>query len=345
MFDLVVASYNDRASWNEYAHCHPKAHLYHDFRWRDVFRESFGSRCFYLMTKEEGRVTGVLPLVLMESAIMSRCLTSLPFLNYGGIIAENDGAASFLVDSAAALAGELKARYIEMRNLEKLNFLQETREHKVTMLLKLENSAESQWLKLNAKIRNEVRKAEKSGLTINSGKDELLDSFYTVFSRNMRDLGTPATGKIFFKTILKHFPGESRIFIVAINNRPIAAAFSLSCNKSMEAPWASSVRGFNRLCPNEFIYWHMIKHAIENKIGRFDFGRCTKDSGTYRFKKQWAPEEKQLYWQYRSVSGSGLPSEDPKQGRFGPFIWLWKRLPLSVANSIGPYIARQLTTF
>lgn len=345
MPDLVVASDKDETSWNEYFHHHPRAHFYYDFRWKDVFRESFGSKCFYLMAKEGGRVAGILPLVLMESRIMSPCLVSLPFLNYGGILADSDEAASFLLNNSVRLARELKAKYIEMRDLGKLGFFPETREHKVTMWLTLENSVEAQWLKLNAKIRNEVRKAEKSGLAIKTGKDELLDSFYKVFSRNMRDLGTPVIGKIFFKNILKHFPEESGIFITTLHNKPIAAAFSLSHNNSMEAPWASSIKEYNRTCPNEFIYWHMIKHAIEKKADRFDFGRCTKDSGTYRFKKQWAPEEKQLYWQYWESDGFRLPPEDPKKGRFGLLIQLWKRLPLCVANSIGPGIARHLTTF
>jgi FemAB-related protein, PEP-CTERM system-associated len=268
-----------------------------------------------------------------------------PFLNYGGVLAESEEAASFLLDSFVKLASELKVKYIEMRSLEKLGFFRETREHKVTMWLKLENSVEKQWLNLNAKIRNEVRKAEKSGLSIKAGKGELLDSFYAVFSRNMRDLGTPVLGKIFFKNILKHFPEEANIFIATLENKPIAAAFSLSHGSSMEVPWASSIKDFNRVCPNEFIYWHIIKYAIEKNMDRFDFGRCTKGSGTYRFKKQWAPEEKQLYWQYWEADGFRLSPEDPKHGSFSPLIQIWKRLPLCIANNIGPAIARHLTTF
>jgi serine/alanine adding enzyme len=149
----------------------------------------------------------------------------------------------------------------------------------------------------------------------------------------MRDLGTPVLPKKFFANILKYFPQESGIFIVEVGGKDIGAGFTLSHKGIIEIPWASSLREYSKLCINEFMYWEIIKHGISTGMKKFDFGRCTKNSGTYRFKKQWNPEEKQLYWQYWAKGSKAV------------LINMWKRLPLFVANSLGPVVARDITTF
>jgi len=345
MIEIIQASDNNKNKWMEYVNSHPKAHFYHDYRWRKVIEESFGHKCFYLTAEENGKTLGAFPMVFINGRIMAPALISIPFFNYGGILAESQAIEAFLLDKAVGILKETRAAYIEIRSPKKLNLLLVTREHKVTMHIEILNNIDEQWGKLEAKLRNQVRKAEKSGLTVRHGKIELLDNFYRVFARNMRDLGTPVLGRIFFANILKYFSEESNIFIVEFQNKPIAGAFTLCHTDTLEIPWASSVKAFNKFCPNEFMYWELINYAISKGLKRFDFGRCTKESGTYRFKKQWGPEIKQLYWQYCVARETDLPADDPQHSRSRPLIALWKRLPLFISNSLGPHIAKNIPIF
>jgi FemAB-related protein (PEP-CTERM system-associated) len=345
MLEIREITDNEAQGWTEYVLRNPGAHFYHDWGWKKVLEEAFGYRCFYLVAQEEGKICGVFPLVFFNSRIMRSCLISLLFLNYGGILADNEEITQSLLDEAVEISKKLKAKYIEIRCLDRLNLPLITREHKVTMWLALRKDVEAQWKGLDGKVRNEVKKAQASGLTTRHGKEELLDKFYKVFARNMRDLGTPVIGRIFFADILKYFPAEAAIFIVERKGRAIAAALTLSHGDTIEIPWASSVRAFNRLCPNEFMYWEVIKYAITQGLKNFDFGRCTKDSGTYKFKKQWAGEVKQLYWQYWAQDESGLPTDNPKKSKFAFLITIWRKLPLFIANRLGPYIAKDISIF
>lgn len=357
MVEIIEANDDNRSEWQGFIKSRPETHLYHDYRWRGVIKDSFGHEPFYLVARNESGVAGVFPLFFMKSRIMASALISLPFLNYGGPVVNDPEIALKLIEKAREIIGEAGASYMELRNQSKFEGLI-SREHKVTMLLPLLSDVDKQWASLDAKVRNQIRKAEKSGLKIDSSsrlncggtqndglrQSEYLDRFYAIFCRNMRDLGTPVLSKRFFRNILKYFPEESGIFIVNIGDKDIGAGFTLSHNGVIEIPWASSLREYSKLCINEFMYWEMIKHGISSGMKKFDFGRCTKGSGTYRFKKQWAPEEKQLYWQYWAPKDSDLPSEDPKGSKAG-LINIWKRLPLFLANSAGPVIAREITTF
>lgn len=345
MTQLAVCTYRDQSLWDEYASSSANAHFYYDYRWKKVLEESFGHACFYLMALDGGKPRGIFPLVFMNSRVAAPCLISLPFLNYGGILADDDEAARLLLEKARDILKNTRAKYIEIRGLVKSNLPLITREHKVTMGIGLLGDIDSQWGKLDTKLRNQIKKSQKSGLVIACGKAELLDEFYRVFSRNMRDLGTPVLGKIFFKNILASFPEESNIFIVKLKDKAVAVAFTFCRNDTIEIPWASSIRNFNKLCPNEFMYWEIIRYAILRGLKQFDLGRCTKDSGTYRFKKQWSPEIRQLYWQYWAVNESYLPTDNPRKSKFRPLIFLWKKTPLFIANRLGPTIAKGIPIF
>jgi FemAB-related protein (PEP-CTERM system-associated) len=343
--EIIEAKEANRGEWNEYIHSFPDTHFFHDYRWREVLEKSFGHRSFYLAALENKKVVGLLPLVFIKGKIVSSCLVSLPFLNYGGILTGNKWIAETLLEKATEILTSLGGAYIEMRHSSKFDLQLVTREHKVTMLLELSKNVDEQWTRLGTKVRNHIRKAEKSGLLTSRGKEELLGDFYRVFCRNMRDLGTPVLSGIFFKNILQGFPKESQIFIVKYRDRPIAGALTLTCNDRMEIPWASSIQSYNRLCPNTLLYWEAIKNAIAMGCREFDFGRCTKDSTTYRFKEQWGTRIKQLYWQYRVSKESALPTMAPSHSQFAPAIWFWKRLPLALANRLGPLIAKNIPIF
>src|SRR5919108_2599035 len=176
--------------WDAFVAAHPAASAYHYAGWPRLIGRVFGHETRMLSVGAGGTITGVLPLVLMRSRLFGRFVVSLPFLNAGGLLADGAEATRALVDAAVRIARENRAEYLELRHTTKQCPQLLERRHKVGMSLRLQETTERQWNALDRKVRNQVRKAEKSGLTATDGATELLEPFYDVFARNMRDLGT-----------------------------------------------------------------------------------------------------------------------------------------------------------
>jgi len=215
------------------------------------------------------------------------------------------------------------------------------RQHKVTMLLRLQDTAEAQWAALDNKVRNMIRKAEKSDLSSESGGSELLDAFYAVFTENMRDLGTPVYPRGFFSSVMQRFPGRTRIHVVRLGGEVVASSLTFAWRDSVEVPWASSLRRHRDKSPNNLLYWAMLQQAIADRRDVFDFGRSTPNEGTYHFKTQWGAQPGAMHWEYWLASGV-VPNQSPDNPKFQAAIATWRRLPLWVSNRLGPHIVRNL---
>lgn len=332
----------EMAAWNSFVNKAPGAANYHQSGWLDVIDGTFGHAVYPLWVRDGQDVLGVLPMVLMKSRLFGSFLTSLPFLNYGGILANDEEVATLLLGRAEELVAETGAEFLELRHVGETVEKLPSKTHKVTMLLPLPEESEVLWDSFKAKVRNQVRKATKSGLTAQSGSYELLDDFYDVFARNMRDLGTPVYPKRLFRNVLKAFPDTTRIFTVNHPDGCVAAGLGTWFNGVFEIPWASSIRDYNPLCPNNLMYWELLKTATELGCSTFDFGRSTPDKGTYRFKKQWGAEPVQLHWQYLMASGGDLPEMNPENAKFKLAIRVWQKLPVGLTKLIGPQIVRNI---
>ena len=210
------------------------------------------------------------------------------------------------------------------------------------MVLPLVDTPERQWERLDRKVRNQVRKGEKSDLAVQVGGAELADDFYDVFAHNMRDLGTPVYSRALFVDVLTTFRATSRAFVVRHQGRPVAASIVLWHQGGAEVPWASALRSANALSANVFLYWHMLKFCVEQGLGTFDFGRSTPNEGTFLFKKQWGAQPHGLVWEYWTPPGAPVPNLSPKNPKFDLAIRVWQRLPLPVASALGPHIVRSL---
>ena len=341
--DIVVFDEKrDLPLWEAYVASHPQASNYHQIGWKTVIERSFGHQTRYFMAKNDGMVVGILPLAILKSRLFGRSVVSLPFLNYGGLLANDEQAEQELVSASSQLAIDEGACSVELRHFEAHNLGLISKQHKVSMLLPLASDIDMQWKHLDAKVRNQIRKAEKSGLTVQIGGKELLDDFYAMFARNMRDLGTPVYGRVFFETILDVFSLQTKIFVVKLQEAPVAAGLSSIFNGTMEVPWAGSLIEYRSLCPNMLLYWVAIQFGIQHGMNVFDFGRSTPGEGTYRFKTQWGAKASPLVWEYWLKDGEPLPNISPTNAKFALAITLWKKLPLTVANLLGPPIVRSI---
>ena len=328
--------------WDRYVERRTEASLYHRAAWAGVIERVFGHRTRYLAASAGDDIVGILPLVLFKTPLFGRFATSMPFLNYGGIVADSAEAESVLLEAGIDAAKSVGAQYLELRHTAQRFQHLPVLTHKVAMVLPLEQSVDDQWKVLDRKLRNQVRKAEKSGLTVRIGGVDLVDAFHDVMVHNMRDLGSPVHGRRFFADVLTTFPDSSRVLSVWLGDQPIAASLILWHGDTVEVPWASAIRAHNPLCPNVLLYWEMLKFSIEHRFARFDFGRSTPLEGTYQFKAQWGAQPQQLYWEYWLAGDRTLPDRSPKNPKFSAAISLWRRLPLAVTRALGPVIVRNI---
>lgn len=309
--------------------------------WLHVLEQGLRQTPYLLEARDGERTTGLLPLAYVHSLLFGRYLVSLPYLNTNGVLAEDHASQNLLIDRAVELADELRVRHLELRHEQAIEHpaLTGRLTSKVHMRLALPDFPGPLWEQLPAKVRNQVRKGEKSGLTISWGGLELLPEFYDVFSRNMRDLGTPVYGCRLFAAILRHFPNDAEICVVRAGKAPAGAALLLHGKGITEVPSASSLREYNSTCANMLMYWNLLDRAIQRGQTVFDFGRSTMDCGTYKFKKQWGAAAEPAVWQYylRQGAAGALRPDNPRYQRL---IRIWQRLPVRLTRWIGPAIVR-----
>ena len=338
----VVSAESAAAQWDAYLAGHPQATSDHLWGWREVFASVFGHEAIYLSARRDGEVVGVLPLVLFRSRLFGPSVISLPFLNYGGVVADDPRTAAALLEEGARVARGVRAVHLELRHRERQFEGQPVRQHKLALTRPLPATVEALWAETDRKVRNQVRKAQKSGLQTASGGAELVRDFYAVFAENMRDLGTPVYPKKLFEEVLRVFAGRARLTVVRLGTVPVAGAVTVRWRETILVPWASSLRRFRALCPNMLLYWTLLEQATADRLRIFDFGRSSPGSGPHQFKRQWGAVEAPLSWEYVLLAGNRPPDHGPSNPKFKVAIAAWKRLPLGLANRLGPWISAQL---
>jgi FemAB-related protein (PEP-CTERM system-associated) len=339
---ITITTDAGRDEWDGFVRGFAGSNGYQLWAWRTIFEQAFGHDTVYLAARRDGRIAGILPLVIFRSRVFGSFAVSLPFIDGGGVCALDAEVASELVVRARKVATERRLSHVEMRHESRLFPELPSREHKVGMRMPLETDTKRAWEALDRKVRNQVRKAEKSGLTARSGGVELVDAFYSVFAVNMRDLGTPVYSRRLFESVLSTLPDSARVFLVEKGDTVVGGAVGIMFRDTFTVPWASSLREYRADCPNNLLYWRMFEHAIESGFRTFDFGRSTPGEGTFQFKQQWGAAPLPLSWEYVMV-GSGAPPElSPSNPRYKAAIAAWKKLPLPVTRLLGPHIVRSI---
>lgn len=334
----------DRDAWDNYVARAHDANCYHQIGWKDVIEKSFGHATYYLLSEDSSHnINGILPFVQLKSLLFGNFMVSLPYFNYGGLCAEKTEMGDELLTRAIQIALDKGVKHLEMRHTRHIDDRFPVRTTKVAMHLSLPEDPNDLWKSFPSKLRTQVQRPTKEGMSTRVGRETELDNFYYVFSSNMRDLGTPVYSKEFFRNILRVFPSSTWICTVFTkDNQPVASGFFVGFRGNMEIPWASSLRSYNRYSPNMLLYWSALKLACENGYKVFDFGRSTPGEGTYKFKEQWGANPVQLYWHYWLNSGSDLPNLNVKNPKYRVAINIWKKLPLSITKLIGPTLVRNI---
>ena len=340
--DMHLLDNNKYTLWQDYVINHTNATLYHLAEWKSIVETSFGHRTFYVMVFDKGAVVGILPIVYIKSLIFGKILCSLPYLNFAGILADAPDIENFILEECYRILNKLGADYFELRHLRKMVLVDKTQEHKVSMTIELNNDPQVLWENFESKHRREIRRASKNNLEIRVGNTEFLGEFYEIISQGWHDLGTPIYSYSFFKNILETFNKSINIFLVYHKGRPIATALNGLFRDTIEGMWTYSLRNYQSLHTNYFLYWEMIKTYSLQGYKYFHLGRSTKDTGSVFFKKKWNAVPKQLYWQYILPENSAIPNLNVDNPKFKFYINIWKNLPVKLTQIFGPPIAKNI---
>lgn len=342
---VEVGSEFDVSEWRLFIDSAPGSTVAHLIEWRDLIAEVFGYEPVYRVARRGGRICGALPAFVVRSAVLGPHIISVPFLNSGGICATDDEARLALTNDALSLTRLNRARHFELRCAYPPPDGMSAREHKVRIVLDLPETADQLWKSLRSEIRNRTRRAQKAGLKVEFGSTEL-DGFHRVFSENMRDLGVPAHPLRFFVAVLKTYAvsnTQAELAVVKDGSHVIGGAILLKFRDTVEAPWISCSRVHFEQCPNNILYWELMRRACEEGFRIFDFGRSSPNTGPAVFKMRWGARAEQLYWHYVLPNGGPLPSEaNSSNPRFRLASALWKRAPRAVTSFLGPRLIAHL---
>ena len=312
----------------------------HLFGWKQVFEQTYGLQTHYLVIRSSEVWLGVLPLAVMPRLPGgARKAVSLPYCNYGGLLVA-DG-----IDDAPIKAAAID--YLASLGIDKIEFRDiapgTADAGEVTMVVALPKSPGLLWKQIGDKARNQIRKAQKAGLTLRWGGDQG-DELYAIYARNMGRLGTPVHSPKFIKAILSSLGEQADVLTVRHEEQAIGAMLVIKQGDAWSDPMASCLAEFNRLNPNMLLYWEALRAACDAGAKTFDFGRSQKDSGTYRFKRQWGANEVTLHYhsyKHRELVPSVLAHFYRGQSA-SKLADIWRQLPTCVQGQLGPVIRRWL---
>jgi FemAB-related protein (PEP-CTERM system-associated) len=329
------------ARWDAFVLAQPQATFFHRAGWQTVIRDVFRHDTYFLYADSGGEIQGVLPLAHVNSRLFGNALTGLPFAVYGGAAAATPEAATALEAEAQRLAVELGTDHLELRHIERRHTDWPVQELYVTFRKAILPKEEDNMLAIPRKQRAMVRKGIKNGLT--SHIDPSVDRFFALYADNVHRHGTPAMPKRYFQTLLKTFGADAEVLTVcSAEGRPLSSVLSFYFRDEVLPYYAGDDEAARDLAANDFKYWELMRLACARGLKVFDYGRSKEGTGPYAFKKNWGFEPTPLNYEYRLYKRESIPQNNPANAKYKLLIATWRRLPIGVANWLGPFIVRNL---
>lgn len=329
------------ARWDAFVLAQPQATFFHRAGWQTVIRDVFRHDTYFLYAESGGEIRGVLPLAHVNSRLFGNALTGLPFAVYGGAAAASPEAAAALETEAQRLAVELGTDHLELRHIERRHSDWPVQELYVTFRKAILPKEEDNMLAIPRKQRAMVRKGIKNGLT--SHIDPNVDRFFALYADNVHRHGTPAMPRRYFETLLKTFGADAEVLTVcSAEGRPLSSVLSFYFRDEVLPYYAGDDEAARDLAANDFKYWELMRLACARGLKVFDYGRSKEGTGPYAFKKNWGFEPTPLNYEYRLYKRESIPQNNPANAKYKLLIATWRRLPIGVANWLGPFIVRNL---
>lgn len=330
----------DFRRWDAFVDSCAEATFFHRARWKNVIERAFGHRTYFLYAQSNGQIEGILPLAEVKTLLFGHALVALPFCISGGIAANTERARIALDAAAQTLAQKLGVGHLEYRNLKPQHGEWEAKDLYVSFRKEIDPDSEANMLAIPRKQRAMVRKGIKAELT--SEIDEGTERFFKAYSTSVHRLGTPVFSRRYFEILKEEFGSECEVLTITKNNELIASVLSFYFRDEVMPYYGGGTDAARAVAGNDFMYWELMRRSCERGYRIFDFGRSKRGTGSFDFKKNWGFEPTQLYYEYKVINGKGVPDHNPLNPKYQMFIKLWKKLPLPVANIIGPHIVRGL---
>lgn len=327
--------------WNEFVFECPTATFFHRAEWQEIIRTVFRHPTFFLYAEKAGEIVGVLPLAHVNSRLFGNSLVSLPFAVYAGVASSDTEAIATLEAEAQQLALKLGVDHLEFRNIAPKHTDWPTQDLYVTFRKEILPDVEANMLAIPRKQRAMVRKGIKNGLK--SEVDRSTDRFFAVFADNVHRHGTPALPKRYFDILIKVFGKDCEILTVTSpEGKPLSSVLSFYFRNEVLPYYAGDDEAARDLAANDFKYWELMRRSCERGLRVFDYGRSKIGTGPYSFKKNWGFEPQPLHYEYCLYKRDSIPQNNPNNAKYKLFIEAWRRMPIGLANWLGPHIVRNL---
>ena len=331
---------NDYKKWDSFVDSCPNATFFHKSAWQPIIEQSFNHKTFFMYAEDEGEIKAILPLAQNKSLLFGNSLCSLPFCVYGGVASISDDATTALHEAAAKLATDLNVDHLELRYMTESNASWDTKDLYVTFRKEIDPDPEVNMLAIPRKQRAMVRKGIKAGLTTEI--DDNISRFFDIYSLSVRNHGTPVFKKKFFQLLKENFKDDCEVSVVIKDNVPISSVMSFYFRDEVLPYYGGGTLEARKYKGFDFMYWDLMQRCCQNGIKIFDYGRSKKGTGSYSFKKNWGFEPADLPYQYKLIKATEVPDVNPLNPKYQLFIKMWQKLPLPVANTIGPFLSRSL---
>ncbi len=331
----------DEKLWDDFVTENDQTTFYHFIGWKNLIEKAYGKRLtpIYLTARSNGSLRGIFPIFLYEHRLFGKRLISLPFANCGGYCTESEEIDRAFDREIVEMAKRYDVDYVELRNREKRNGDWIANDHYFTLALDLTPGLDALWKHFRSTTRRYIRRSQENDLAVITESDDL-DTFYRLYSQGQRNLGTPVIGYQWIQALFSNFPGQHSIAKVDCRGKTIAAVFLRKFKDTTIYVLGASLLEYRHLYPNYLLFWNLIRQACNQGFTQFEFGRSTANSGSYFFKEGWGAEPHQLHYQYYLLNAKRIPNTsqlNPKRKRLAR---VWRMLPLSVANYLGPIIRR-----
>jgi FemAB-related protein (PEP-CTERM system-associated) len=338
---LDASNRQDVARWDAFVQSCPDATFFHRAGWQQVIGGVFRHRTYFLYAERDGAIEGVLPLAHVNSLLFGNALVSLPFAVYGGVASTNPVAAAELEFEAQRVAARLGVDHLEMRNVRQRHADWPSQDLYVTFRKQIFPDEEANLLAIPRKQRAMVRKGIKNGLV--STVDTDVERFFALYADNVHRHGTPAMPKRYFAALLETFGPDCEVLTVAApDGRALSSVLSFYFRDEVLPYYAGDDEAARDLAANDFKYWELMRLSCLRGIKVFDYGRSKQGTGSHSFKKHWGFEPELLHYEYRLYRSDSVPQNNPSNAKYRLFIEGWRRMPLAVANWLGPHIVRNL---
>ena len=338
---LSVHDTDAAARWDAFVLACPQATFFHRAGWQKIIGEVFRHTTYFLYAERDGQIDGVLPLAQVKSFLFGHSLVGLPFTVYGGVAASNDAVADALETEAQAIARKLGVEHLELRNVQRRHQDWPLQDLYVTFRKEILPDAEANMLAIPRKQRAMVRKGIKNNLR--SEIDPGVDRFFALFAGNVHRHGTPAMPKRWFQALRDEFGADCEVLtVVSASGQPLSSVLSFYFRDEVLPYYAGDDEAARDLAANDFKYWELMRRSCDRGLKRFDFGRSKQGTGPYAFKKNWGFEPTPMHYEYRLYKRDAVPQNNPNNTKYKLMIEAWRRLPIGVANWLGPFIVRNL---